>query len=39
VPSENEGSHEELDVNPLICAGDSITAVDALIVMAQKERI
>jgi acyl-CoA synthetase (NDP forming) len=29
----------ELDVNPLICAGDSITAVDALIVMAQKERI
>jgi acetate---CoA ligase (ADP-forming) len=24
----------ELDVNPLICAGDSITAVDALIVPA-----
>jgi len=24
----------ELDVNPLICAGDKITAVDALIVKA-----
>ena len=32
----------ELDVNPLICTGDSITAVDALIVPARdgtEERI
>jgi acetyl-CoA synthetase len=27
---------EELDVNPLICAGDRITAVDALIVPAAR---
>jgi acyl-CoA synthetase (NDP forming) len=32
--ADHRGSVAELDVNPLICAGDRITAVDALIVVA-----
>jgi acetate---CoA ligase (ADP-forming) len=32
--ADHPGSVAELDVNPLICAGDRITAVDALIVVA-----
>ncbi len=31
--ADHRGSVAELDVNPLICAGDRITAVDALIVV------
>jgi hypothetical protein len=30
--ADHRDSVAELDVNPLICAGDRITAVDALIV-------
>jgi len=30
--SDHQDSVAELDINPLICAGDRITAVDALIV-------
>jgi acetate---CoA ligase (ADP-forming) len=32
--ADHRDSVAELDVNPLICAGDRITAVDALIVVA-----
>lgn len=32
--ADHRGSVAELDINPLICAGDRITAVDALIVVA-----
>jgi acetate---CoA ligase (ADP-forming) len=32
--ADHRDSVAELDVNPLICAGDRITAVDALIVVS-----
>jgi acetyl-CoA synthetase len=33
---DHRAAIRELDVNPLICAGDNITAVDALIVPADR---